>query len=191
MSQWVIGVDEVGRGPLAGPVVTCAVLWPMGLEWSMLADSKTLSAKKRESLVAGIRERAGRISYGRAEADEIDQLNILQATMVAMERAVDGLGATDAEILIDGNRVPDGLKGRARAIVGGDGSVAVISAASILAKVARDEEMAAWAETYPGYGFEQHAGYPTKRHLDALDRLGVTPIHRRSFAPVRNRLEAM
>jgi ribonuclease HII len=191
VSQWVIGVDEVGRGPLAGPVVTCAVLWPMDLQWSMLADSKTLSAKKRESLVAGIRERAVRISYGRAEADEIDQLNILQATMVAMERAVEGLGATDAEILIDGNRVPEGLKGRARAIVGGDGSVAVISAASILAKVARDEEMAAWAETFPGYGFEQHAGYPTKSHLDALDRLGVTPIHRRSFAPVKNRLEAM
>lgn len=191
MSQWVIGVDEVGRGPLAGPVVTCAVLWPIDLQWSMLADSKTLSAKKRQSLIVGIRERAERISYGRAEADEIDQLNILQATMVAMERAVAGLGVTDAEILIDGNRVPEGLHGRARALVGGDGRVAAISAASILAKVARDEEMAAWAETYPGYGFEQHAGYPTKSHLDALDRLGVTPIHRRSFAPVKNRLEAM
>jgi ribonuclease HII len=191
VSAWVIGVDEVGRGPLAGPVVTCAVLWPSDLHWSLLADSKTLSAKKRSALLAGIRERAGGISYGRAEVDEIDQLNILHATMLAMERAVAGLGETDAEVLIDGNRVPSGLIGRGRAIVGGDGLIAAISAASILAKVARDEEMAAWADTYPGYGFEQHAGYPTRAHLDALDRLGVTPIHRRSFAPVRTRLEAL
>lgn len=191
MSTWVIGVDEVGRGPLAGPVVTCAVLWPADLQWSLLADSKKLSAKKRQSLIAGIRERAARISYGRAEADEIDQLNILQATMVAMERAVAGLGEVTARVLIDGNRVPSGLVGRAEAIVGGDGIVPAISAASILAKVARDEEMMAWAETYPGYGFEQHAGYPTPSHLAALDELGVTPIHRRSFGPVRKRLEVL
>jgi len=121
--------------------------------------------------------------------DEIDRINILHATMLAMERAVAGLGAVDAPIRIDGNRVPDGLKGRALAVVGGDGLIAAISAASILAKVARDEEMVALAEMYPGYGFEGHAGYPTKAHIQALGTLGVSPIHRRSFGPVKRILE--
>ena len=190
MSEWVIGVDEVGRGPLAGPVVTCAVLWPADLVWEALDDSKKLSEKKRWALLPGIRERAVEISYGRAEADEIDAINILQATLVAMERAVQGISVCDCPVLIDGNRVPEALIDRGKSIVGGDGSVPAISAASILAKTARDEEMAAWAATYPGYGFEQHAGYPTKSHLEALDRLGITPIHRRSFGPVKQRMEA-
>ncbi len=190
MSDVLIGVDEVGRGPLAGPVVTCAVLWPADLVWQALDDSKKLSEKRRLALLPGIRERALEISYGRAEADEIDAINILQATLVAMERAVQGISVCDCPVLIDGNRVPEGLRGRGQAIVGGDGSVPAISAASILAKTARDEEMTAWADTYPGYGFEQHAGYPTKMHLEALDRLGITPIHRRSFGPVKLRMEA-
>lgn len=191
MSEYVIGVDEVGRGPLAGPVVTCAVLWPAELTWDWLDDSKKLSEKRRLKALPGIRERALEISYGRAEVEEIDQINILNATLRAMERAVQGISDTECVVLIDGNRVPAGLSGRGRAIVGGDGSVAAISAASILAKTARDEEMAAWAAMYPGYGFEQHAGYPTRSHLEALDRLGVTPIHRRTFGPVKQRLEAL
>ena len=184
-----IGVDEVGRGPLAGPVFTCAILWPEDQGIVALDDSKKLSAKKREALVPLIRDKAVKISFGRAEVDEIDRLNILHATMLAMERAVEGLGAVDAPIRIDGNRVPDGLKGRALAVVGGDGMIAAISAASILAKVARDEEMTALAEMYPGYGFEGHAGYPTKAHIQALETLGVSPIHRRSFGPVKRILE--
>lgn len=189
MQGHVIGVDEVGRGPLAGPVVTCAVLWPESHALSALDDSKKLSAKRREALVPAILETAMAVSYGRAEVDEIDALNILHATMLAMQRAVDGLGVQTVPIQIDGNRVPDGLKGRATAVIGGDGLVAAISAASILAKVARDREMVELAEQFPGYGFERHAGYPTKTHLEALDRLGITPVHRRSFGPVRQRLE--
>jgi len=185
----IIGVDEVGRGPLAGPVVTCAVLWPEDHGIYQLVDSKKLSAKKREALVPLILEKAVKVSYGRAEVSEIDMLNILQATMLAMERAVDGLGDLDEKIQIDGNRIPDSLKGRAQAVIGGDGFVSAISAASILAKVARDKEMVALSEIYRGYGFEAHAGYPTKLHLEALELLGVTPIHRRSFGPVRRILE--
>jgi ribonuclease HII len=189
MSSWVIGVDEVGRGPLAGPVVTCAVRWPSNHRLDALADSKKLSAKRRLQLEPMIVDEAEAVSYGRAEVWEIDALNILEATMLAMQRAVDGLVVRDVPILIDGNRVPPGLKDQASAVVGGDGSVAAISAASILAKVARDREMARMADEFPGYGFEVHAGYPTKAHLAALDQLGVSPIHRRSFAPVRKRLK--
>ena len=185
----IIGVDEVGRGPLAGPVVTCAVLWPDDHGIDQLADSKKLSPKKREALVPLIREKAQKISYGRAEVEEIDELNILRATMLAMERAVDGLGDVDEKIQIDGNQIPDGLEGRAEAVIGGDGLVSAISAASILAKVARDEEMAVLSEIYPGYGLEAHAGYATKLHIEALELMGVTPIHRRSFGPVRRILE--
>jgi ribonuclease HII len=165
MTGYVIGVDEVGRGPLAGPVVTCAVLWPEHHGIEALADSKKLSAKRRIALEPMILDQARAVSFGRAEVDDIDRLNILQATLLAMQRAVDGLG------------------------IGGDGSVPAISAASILAKVARDREMTTLAEQFPGYGFEVHAGYPTKAHLAALDQLGVSPIHRRSFGPVRKRLE--
>ena len=189
MSGDVIGVDEVGRGPLAGPVVTCAVLWPEQYDIEGLVDSKKLSAKRRLALEPLILNQASAVSFGRAEVEEIDQLNILQATLLAMQRAVDGLGVQDAPILIDGNRVPVGLQGRATAVVGGDGSIPAISAASILAKVARDREMMALADQYPGYGLELHAGYPTKAHLAALDLLGVSAIHRRSFGPVRKRLE--
>ena len=185
----IIGVDEVGRGPLAGPVVTCAVVWPEDHGIHQLVDSKKLSPKKREALVPLILEKAVKVSYGRAEVEEIDLLNILQATMLAMERAVDGLGDVDEKIQIDGNRIPDSLKGRAQAVIGGDGFVSAISAASILAKVARDKEMVALAEIYRGYGFEVHAGYPTKLHIEALELLGVTPIHRRTFGPVRRILE--
>ena len=184
-----VGVDEVGRGPLAGPVVTCAVLWPDGHGITGLDDSKKLSAKKREALIPLIHDKALRISFGRADVEEIDTLNVLRATMLAMERAVKGLGEFDAPIQIDGNRVPDGLKNRAQAVIGGDGSVSAISAASILAKVARDREMAALSEIYPGYGLEGHAGYPSKAHMEALEVLGVTPIHRRSFGPVKRMLE--
>ena len=184
-----IGVDEVGRGPLAGPVVTCAILWPEDHGIIALNDSKKLSAKKRQILVPLIRDKAVKISFGRAEVEEIDSLNILHATMLAMERAVAGLGAVYAPIRIDGNRVPDGLKGRALAVVGGDGLIAAISAASILAKVARDEEMVALAEIYPGYGLEGHAGYPTKAHIEALETLGVSLVHRRSFGPFKRILE--
>lgn len=189
MTGYVIGVDEVGRGPLAGPVVTCAVLWPEHHGIEALADSKKLSAKRRLALEPMILDQARAVSFGRAEVDDIDRLNILQATLLAMQRAVDGLGMQDAPIFIDGNRVPTGLQGRATAVIGGDGSVPAISAASILAKVARDREMTTLAEQFPGYGFEVHAGYPTKAHLAALDQLGVSPIHRRSFGPVRRRLE--
>ncbi|MBU26005.1 MAG: ribonuclease HII [Gammaproteobacteria bacterium] len=187
--SFIIGVDEVGRGPLAGPVITCAVLWPDDQCISQLDDSKKLSAKRREALVPLIRKKALKISYGRAEVEEIDALNILQATMLAMERAVHGLGDLDEKIQIDGNRIPDSLRGRAEAVIGGDGLVSAISAASILAKVARDEEMVALSEIYPGYGLEAHLGYPTKLHIEALEILGVTPIHRRSFGPVRRMLE--
>lgn len=185
----VVGVDEVGRGPLAGPVITCAVLWPVDYSLAELNDSKKLSAKKREFLQPCIEKMAIRISFGRAEVEEIDCLNILRATMLAMERAVGGLNEFDAPILIDGNSVPNTLKGKATAIIGGDGLISAISAASILAKVARDKEMSDLAKIYPGYGFEKHAGYPTRAHIEALGALGVSPIHRRSFAPVKKLLE--
>ena len=185
----VVGVDEVGRGPLAGPVVTCAVLWPGDYSLDALNDSKKLSPKKRELLIPQIRKTALRISFGRAEVEEIDRLNILHATMLAMERAVVGLCQFDAPILIDGNRVPSALIGRAKAIIAGDSLIPAISAASVLAKVARDQEMVALAEIYPEYGFERHSGYPTRAHLEALKTFGVTPIHRHSFRPVREVLE--
>lgn len=187
-----IGIDEVGRGPLAGPVITCAVLWPCNATLVGLTDSKRLSAKRREALIPAIESTAVAIGYGRADPDEIDQLNILQATLLAMVRAVDAIAAVTpvgTPIYIDGNQIPGPLRGRAIAVVGGDGSEPCISAASVLAKVRRDREMRDWASCYPGYGFERHAGYPTPQHLDALSCLGITPIHRRSFAPVAQRLQ--
>jgi ribonuclease HII len=185
----VCGVDEVGRGPLAGPVVTAAVILDPACPITGLNDSKKLSEKRRNSLAEEIRAKALAWSLGRAEVEEIDALNILQATFLAMRRAVAGLAIAPAEALVDGNKVPPGLACPGRAIVGGDGSEACISAASILAKVARDAEMVALDACYPGYGLAAHKGYPTKAHMDALQLLGVTPIHRRSFAPVRRRLE--
>lgn len=186
----VIGVDEVGRGPLAGPLISCAVLLSNNHGIDGLDDSKKLSAKKRNFLASIIEQRALAVGFGRAEVDEIDELNVLQATMRAMERAVAAVVIIGAPILIDGNRVPDSLRDHANAVVGGDKSIAAISAASILAKVARDREMAQLAITYPGYGFEKNAGYPTNEHLRALAALGATPIHRKTFRPVRELLES-
>lgn len=183
----VCGVDEVGRGPLAGPVVAAAVILDPARPIDGLADSKRLSASRREALDELIRTRALAWAIGRAEVEEIDRLNILQASLLAMQRAVEALDPAAAEALVDGNRLPR-LRCPARAIVGGDGSVACISAASILAKVARDHEMRALDLIHPGYGLAQHKGYPTAAHLEALGRLGVSPVHRRSFAPVRRLL---
>ena len=186
-SMFVAGVDEVGRGPLAGPVVTAAVILDPNNPVEGLMDSKVLSEKRREALEPIIKEMALAWSLGRCEVEEIDEFNILQATMIAMQRAVAGLSTQPDRVLVDGNRTPDfGIP--AEAIVKGDQTVAAISAASILAKVSRDREMVALDNTYPGYGLAKHKGYPTKVHMTALTELGVTPIHRRSFGPVRKLL---
>ncbi|NOX76000.1 MAG: ribonuclease HII [Gammaproteobacteria bacterium] len=184
----VAGVDEVGRGPLAGPVVTAAVILDPSRPIIGLADSKKLSEARRESLASIIKQSALSWSLGRAEVEEIDELNILQATLLAMQRAVAGLSIAPNHVLVDGNRCPQ-LPCSAEAIIKGDGSVPAISAASIIAKVARDREMVVLDKNYPGYGLARHKGYPTKAHIAALVELGVTPIHRRSFAPVRRLLE--
>jgi len=186
---WVAGVDEVGRGPLAGPVVTAAVILDPDKPISGLADSKVLSEKKREALFDEIKTKAKAWAIGRAEVEEIDNINILQATMLAMQRAVAGLALQPGHVLVDGNRCPD-LLCTSEAIVKGDGKIPAISAASIIAKVTRDREMVLLDAEYPGYGLAGHKGYPTKAHMAALNDLGVTPIHRRSFAPVRRALES-
>ncbi|OQW93343.1 MAG: ribonuclease HII [Beggiatoa sp. IS2] len=179
------GVDEVGRGPLAGPVIAAAVILDETQPTIVgLADSKTLSAKRRELLAKQIRERALAYALGRAEVAEIDQLNILQASLLAMQRAVAQLTVAPDRVLVDGNHCPR-LAYPVEAIIRGDKLIPAISAASILAKVARDAEMCDWDKVYPGYGLAIHKGYPTKAHKEALQRLGVTPLHRRSFAPVR------
>lgn len=184
----IAGVDEVGRGPLAGPVVTAAVILDPARPIEGLADSKAMSEAKRERLFEEIREKALAWAFGRCEVEEIDTLNILQATMLAMQRAVAGLSPQPEQALIDGNRCPP-LPCPAEAVIKGDSRVAAISAASILAKVTRDREMVELDERYPGYGLAGHKGYPTKAHLQALQTLGVTPIHRTSFGPVRRLLE--
>ena len=186
--QYIAGVDEVGRGPLAGPVVTAAVILDPAQPIEGLADSKALSEKRREALFDEIKAKAKAWAIGRAEVEEIDELNILQATMLAMQRAVADLDISPNHVLVDGNRCPD-LPCSSEAIIKGDGTVPVISAASIIAKVTRDREMVAMDEEYPGYGLAGHKGYPTKAHIAALQELGVTPIHRRSFAPVRRLLD--
>ena len=182
--KFVAGVDEVGRGPLAGPVVAAAVILDPARPIDGLADSKLLSEQKREQLHVLIRERAIAWAVGRAEIEEIDQINILQASLLAMRRAVLALRPQPEFALIDGNRCPI-LPCPAEAIIKGDMTVAAISAASILAKVTRDREMVELDQLYPGYGFASHKGYPTKVHLTALATLGITPIHRRSFGPVK------
>ena len=179
----VCGVDEVGRGPLAGPVVAAAVILDPQRPIEGLADSKQLTVKKRRQLSLEIRERSLAWSIARAEVEEIDALNILHATMLAMRRAVDALALQPHRALVDGNRLPD-LSCDAEAVIRGDAIHPCISAASIIAKVARDSEMVDMEIKYPGYGFDRHKGYPTKIHLRALQQLGVTLIHRRSFAPV-------
>ena len=184
VEELVAGVDEVGRGPLCGPVVTAAVILDPARPILGLNDSKKLSEARRERLFDEIREKALAWCIGRAEVEEIDRLNILQATFLAMQRAVAGLAVRPSLALIDGNRCPV-LEVPAAPVVQGDGRVPAIAAASILAKVSRDREMAALDALYPGYGMAGHKGYPTPAQLEALRRLGPTPIHRRSFAPVR------
>jgi ribonuclease HII len=185
---FIAGVDEVGRGPLAGPVVAAAVILDPERPIEGLADSKKLTEKRRGQLAEEIRENSLAWALGRAEAEEIDAINILQASLLAMRRAVEALPIAPQHALVDGNRCPE-LPCSAEAIVGGDASEPAISAASILAKVARDGEMIELDQVYPGYGLAKHKGYPTKAHLEALEQLGVTPIHRRSFGPVRRLIE--
>ncbi len=187
VAEWVAGVDEVGRGPLAGPVVAAAVILDPNRPIDGLVDSKKISAKKRERLALEIHEKALAWALGRAEVEEIDSINILQASLLAMKRAVAQLQPVPHRALIDGNRCPQ-LDCPSEAIIKGDATVEVISAASIIAKVARDQEMAELDLDYPGYGLAQHKGYPTKMHIAALQRLGVSPIHRRSFGPVKKLL---
>lgn len=178
-----IGVDEAGRGPLAGPVIVAAVVLPSSFELAGLNDSKKLTPSRREAAEARIK--AGAVWFiEAAEPDEIDRRNILWATMAAMERAVASLPGEFHKVLIDGDRVPRALAGRAVAVVKGDGKIACIAAASVLAKTHRDRLMREMAVLYPEYGFERHFGYPTPEHLSALRRFGPCPIHRRSFAPV-------
>ncbi|MDP3193865.1 ribonuclease HII [Tabrizicola sp.] len=179
----VAGVDEVGRGPLAGPVTACAVRLDPDHIPSGLRDSKVLTRERREALYIEILA-AAEVSVAHASVEEIDALNILRASHLAMERAVAGLGADHA--LIDGNMIPRGLGCGGTAIIGGDALCLSIAAASIVAKVTRDRIMVDLAQQHPGYGWEANAGYPTKAHLDALQNLGVTPWHRRSFKPVHN-----
>lgn len=187
--QLIAGVDEVGRGPLAGPVVTAAVILDPARPVSGLRDSKRLTAARREILAEAIRASAIAWALGRAEVTEIDDVNIFHASLLAMRRAVEALSTTPQAVLVDGTHCPS-LRCPARAIVGGDDSEPAISAASILAKVARDREMCGWAEVYHRYGFDRHKGYGTRVHLAALARYGASPIHRHSFAPVRACLDS-
>jgi ribonuclease HII len=185
MARWVIiGVDEAGRGPLAGPVVAGAVILCAG-GITGLNDSKKLSAARRAALETEIKARC-RWAVGEASVEEIDRLNILQATMLAMTRAVAALGVEPTEILVDGNRLPD-WRYPARAIVGGDALEPCISAASIIAKEHRDRIMIVADAVHPGYGFAGHKGYGSQAHRDAIARLGPCPLHRMSFAPMRQR----
>ncbi len=184
------GVDEVGRGPLIGDVVTAAVILDPNRPIEGLADSKKLTEKRRLRLYDEIVEKAASWSLGRCEPAEIDQLNIYQATMLAMKRAVDGLSIQPEYVLVDGNRCPK-WTWPSEPVVKGDSRVAAISAASIIAKVTRDREMAALDQKYPGFGLAQHKGYPTPVHLEALARMGVTPEHRRSFRPVQEAIETV
>ncbi len=184
----VAGVDEAGRGPLAGPVVAAAVILDPQRPIEGLGDSKKLTEARRDALEPLIKERALAWAVARADVEEIDRINILQATLLAMRRAVAMLGTAPEYVLVDGNQCPR-FGCPAEAVVKGDDRVPAISAASILAKVARDREMVALDGNYPGYGFAAHKGYSTAAHLEALERLGPCPVHRRSFAPVRNLLD--
>ncbi len=185
MTACVAGVDEAGRGPLAGPVAVAAVILDPARPIDGLADSKQLSAGRREALYPLIVERATAHAIVCVEAAEIDRINILNATLAGMTRALELLALAPSLALIDGNRLPKSLPCPARAIVGGGASEPAISAASILADVTRDRILCDYETRWPGYGFARHKGYPTPEHLDALARLGPCPEHRRSFAPVR------
>lgn len=181
------GVDEVGRGPLAGDVVTAAVILDKNNPIEGLRDSKKLSEKKREILFEEIQQKALAFSIARASVEEIDTLNILQASLLAMARAVEALVIQPEYVLVDGNKLPK-WNYASEYVVSGDDRVDCIAAASILAKVTRDREMVAFDDQFPGYGFAGHKGYPTKKHLDAIDKLGICEIHRRSYGPVKSRL---
>jgi ribonuclease HII len=178
------GVDEAGRGPLAGPVVVAAVILPASYQLESLDDSKRLTALKRERLAPAIECQAIAFAVEFVEVDEIDRVNILQATMNGMQRAVENLNPVPQRALIDGNRAPP-LTCEVKTVIGGDALIASISAASVLAKVYRDRLMLNMHGLYPEYGFDRHKGYPTAYHLERLKALGPCPIHRRSFAPVR------
>lgn len=186
----VAGVDEAGRGPLAGPVVAAAVILDPRSRIDGLADSKALTPARRAVLSSEIRSRSVAWGLGWADSTEVDALNILQATMLAMRRALLGLHCLPAHVVVDGDRCPDlrdcALDCSIESVVKGDALVPCVSAASILAKVARDEFMVELERLYPGYGLAEHKGYPTPRHLEALERLGPSPVHRRSFAPVQS-----
>ena len=184
IAHLIAGVDEVGRGPLAGPVMAAAVILDPNKPIKGLTDSKKLSEKRRVLLAAQIKQEAKAWAIGRAEVEEIDKLNILQATFLAMQRAVIALTVVPQQVLIDGNQMPD-LPYPAKTIIQGDLTEAAISAASIVAKVERDNEMIRWDKIITGYGFAKHKGYPTAQHLQALEQLGVSPLHRRSFKPVQ------
>lgn len=180
----IAGVDEVGRGPLVGDVVTAAVILDPNHPIEGLNDSKKLSEKKRLALLPEIQQKALAWSVGRCSPQEIDELNIFQATMLAMQRAVDGLAINPDLVLVDGNKIPS-LPMDAQAVVKGDLRVAQISAASIIAKVVRDQEMEELDKAYPQFGFAKHKGYPTKAHFEAIEQHGVIDQHRRSFGPVK------
>lgn len=188
MKRLFCGVDEAGRGPLAGAVFAAAVILDPARPIAGLADSKKLSEKKRDTLALQIREQALAWAIASASAQEIDQINILQASLLAMRRAVEKLAVTPHEVAVDGLHCPL-LAMPVRAVVKGDSLVAEISAASILAKTARDAEMLELHQHYPDYGFDRHKGYPTADHLASIARHGITPIHRRSFGPVRRVVE--
>ena len=181
--RWIAGVDEVGRGPLAGDVVAAAVILDPATPIPGLNDSKKLSEKQRQELVMLIKEHALALSIGRSSVAEIDSLNILQASLLAMAWAVEALPLRPQLVYVDGNHLPDWLY-KSKAIVRGDAKIPAIAAASVLAKVTRDLEMKALDSLHPGYGLAKHKGYPTKQHLEALAKLGPSPIHRKSFAPV-------
>jgi len=188
-ARYVAGVDEVGRGPLAGDVVAAAVILDPERPIYGLADSKTLSHRRREQLAFVIRDQALAWALGRSSVAEIDAMNILQASLQAMHRAVEALATVPDFVLVDGNRLPR-WPYPAAAVIKGDSRCAAIAAASILAKVQRDAELVQLEQRFPGYGFAQHKGYPTAVHLEALGRLGPTLAHRRSFAPVRRIIDA-
>ncbi|WNO09837.1 ribonuclease HII [Teredinibacter sp. KSP-S5-2] len=180
----IAGVDEVGRGPLAGDVVAAACILPNDFQLEGLTDSKKLSEKKRELLFGQIQEQAVSWCIARANVAEIDELNILHASLLAMKRAVEGLDVQPTFVYVDGNKIPQ-WQYQAEAVVQGDSLIPSISAASILAKVTRDREMVLLDKEFPQYGFAKHKGYPTKVHMDAIKEYGVTKHHRKSFAPVK------
>lgn len=184
----IAGIDEAGRGPLAGPVYAAAVILNPAKPIQGIADSKQLSSKKREILAQFIKDKSLAYAIAKAEVEEIEAINILQASLLAMQRAYDALTLKPDEVLVDGIHCPK-IDCKVRAIIDGDNLIESISAASILAKVSRDEEMFKWHEIYPEYGFASHKGYGTSLHLQQLALLGATPIHRKNFAPVKLTLQ--